>query len=636
MTKANDLASLLDANGDVVSSALDNVPASDLVNDTTPQLGGNLDLNSNNITGTGNVDVTGAISSNKGSAGTLATFTDGVNSNFVVETSSLLTTIGNGGGSAALALKANNTEAMRIDSGGDISFYEDTGTTPKFFWDASAERLGIGTNSPSASLEIEGTSAEIDLDNTSGKRFRISSNTDSSFSITDKDTNSERLRIDSSGNVGIGENAPVTPLTIATTNKLGSTFTGNINGEGLTVTQTDYTSGNYISLIEAAYDDSSDGNPNVRIGAMFDGSGANLAFGTSNSYGSGITNTAMFINSSGSVGINTSSPTSGRILDADGQVRFQTASTGRYFDFVNDSAASYLDVSHSLNIRTNGASSLATAMTLDSSGSVGLGTTSPTFLTGSGLEVSRSGTATVRVARTGATASAGEFFAGNDKVVLGTATNTHLEFRANNTERLRLTSAGKLCLGTTAPVSTAMITIEPDDSNRIVNTKSYDATTQYHFVFQNHLGANVGKIQVSTSATSFVANSDYRLKTDVTYDWDATTRLKQLKPARFKWIIDGDDAVPVDGFIAHEVQDIIPESISGTRDAMMDEEYEVTPAVLDDDGNEVTPAVMGTRSVPDYQGIDQSKVVPLLTKALIEAVEKIEQLEARITALETA
>ena len=67
---------------------------------------------------------------------------------------------------------------------------------------------------------------------------------------------------------------------------------------------------------------------------------------------------------------------------------------------------------------------------------------------------------------------------------------------------------------------------------------------------------------------------------------------------------------------------------------MRDEEYEVTPAVLDDDGNEVTPAIMGTRSVPDLQGIDQSKVVPLLTKALIESVAKIEALEARIAALE--
>ena len=157
----------------------------------------------------------------------------------------------------------------------------------------------------------------------------------------------------------------------------------------------------------------------------------------------------------------------------------------------------------------------------------------------------------------------------------------------------------------------------------------------------------------------------------MTADWDATTRLKQLNPVRFNFIENADKTV--DGFLAHEVQDIVPEAITGTKDAMMDEEYEVsaatgdiyTPAieaVLDEDGNEVTPAVaevihstdverpeelaegqqwrettaavMGTRSVPDYQGIDQSKLTPLLTKALIEAVEKIEQLEARIAALE--
>ena len=101
---------------------------------------------------------------------------------------------------------------------------------------------------------------------------------------------------------------------------------------------------------------------------------------------------------------------------------------------------------------------------------------------------------------------------------------------------------------------------------------------------------------------------------------------------RFNFIADADTTV--DGFLAHEVQTVVPEAITGTHDGMRDEEYEVTPAVLDDDGNEVTPAVMGTRSVPDYQGIDQSKLVPLLTKALIEAVEKIEQLETRIAALE--
>ena len=85
----------------------------------------------------------------------------------------------------------------------------------------------------------------------------------------------------------------------------------------------------------------------------------------------------------------------------------------------------------------------------------------------------------------------------------------------------------------------------------------------------------------------------------------------------------------MDGFLAHEVQDIVPEAISGVRDEMQEEEYEVTPAVLDEDENVVTEAVMGTREVPKYQGIDQSKLVPLLVKT-------IQELEARITTLENA
>ena len=101
-------------------------------------------------------------------------------------------------------------------------------------------------------------------------------------------------------------------------------------------------------------------------------------------------------------------------------------------------------------------------------------------------------------------------------------------------------------------------------------------------------------------------------------------RLKALKPSRFNFIANADKTV--DGFLAHEVSDTVPEAISGEKDAMMDEEYEVTPAVMDGE-TVVTEAVMGTRSVPDYQGIDQSKIVPLLVASLQEAVAKIEALE---------
>ena len=142
------------------------------------------------------------------------------------------------------------------------------------------------------------------------------------------------------------------------------------------------------------------------------------------------------------------------------------------------------------------------------------------------------------------------------------------------------------------------------------------------FVNSNGL---VGSVSTNGSSTVFATSSDYRLKENVNYDWDATTKLKQLKPARFNFI--ADDTTVIDGFIAHEVQEVVPEAVTGAKDAMRDEEYEVTPAVKDEDGNIVTEAVMGTRSVPDYQGIDQSKLVPLLVKT-------IQELEARIAALE--
>jgi ABC-type transport system substrate-binding protein len=116
-------------------------------------------------------------------------------------------------------------------------------------------------------------------------------------------------------------------------------------------------------------------------------------------------------------------------------------------------------------------------------------------------------------------------------------------------------------------------------------------------------GAEVGSILTSASSTTYATSSDYRLKENVDYTWDATTRLKQLKPARFNFIADPDTIF--DGFLAHEAQSVVPECAMGTHNE------------VDDDGNAV------------YQGIDQSKLVPLLVKT-------IQELEARITALEDA
>tara|TARA_B110001452_G_C15012399_1_gene353915 strand:- start:124 stop:582 length:459 start_codon:yes stop_codon:yes gene_type:complete len=144
-------------------------------------------------------------------------------------------------------------------------------------------------------------------------------------------------------------------------------------------------------------------------------------------------------------------------------------------------------------------------------------------------------------------------------------------------------------------------------------------------------GTNVGSIQGGSTSTSFTTSSDYRLKENVVPMTGSIDRVKALKPSRFNFIVDADTTV--DGFLAHEAQTVVPECVTGTKDAMRDEEYEVTAAVeevRDEDDNvttEAAEAVMGTRSVPDMQGIDQSKLVPLLVAALQEAIARIETLE---------
>ena len=202
---------------------------------------------------------------------------------------------------------------------------------------ASDGKVGIGDTTPDDTLSIYGGTQHLRVGNSDSNHVRIGRNTTSGnfemmrtttgatdqvfFKAVEADDGNVILQ-EGGGYVGIGEPAPVTPLTIATTNKLGSTFTGTTNGEGVTVSQTGYTAGNYVSLIEAPYIDTQDGKPAVRIGAMFDGGGSNLAFGTTNNFANGITNTALFIDSSGHVLVGTTSttPNPGVSLQKEGNI----------------------------------------------------------------------------------------------------------------------------------------------------------------------------------------------------------------------------------------------------------------------------------------------------------------------------
>ena len=259
-------------------------------------------------------------------------------------------------------------------------------------------------------------------------------------------------------------------------------------------------------------------------------------------------------------------------------------------------------------------------------GNVGIGTTSPAEM----LSLGDTSDTNVRIQFTSSTSGGNTIQFGDGtgaSAYRGYINYTHsddaLAFATSAAEKMRIDSSGNVLVGTTSFAA-------GQDSKMIQPSQIFSSRNTTgaagHMSFQNPNGG-VGSITTSGSSTAFNTSSDYRLKENVTADWDATTRLKQLNPVRFNFIAEPDTTV--DGFLAHEVQDIVPEAITGTKDGMRDEEYEVTPAVLDEDGNEVTPAVMGTRSVPDYQGIDQSKLVPLLVKT-------IQELEARIATLENA
>jgi hypothetical protein len=168
---------------------------------------------------------------------------------------------------------------------------------------------------------------------------------------------------------------------------------------------------------------------------------------------------------------------------------------------------------------------------------------------------------------------------------------------------MRITNAGQVDIGGSYAAGSDRIRLGPSAAN----FSRYTTSAASQIYFENPNGT-VGQISTSGSATSYLTSSDYRLKENVTPVLDGITRLQQLKPSRFNFIADPDHTV--DGFIAHEAQAVVPECVTGEKDA------------VDDDGN------------PVYQGIDQSKLVPLLTAALQEAIAKIEVLESKVAALE--
>ena len=210
-------------------------------------------------------------------------------------------------------------------------------------------------------------------------------------------------------------------------------------------------------------------------------------------------------------------------------------------------------------------------------------------------------------------------------------------FKIGTAEKLRIGTSGRFHTNTST---------SPNGHLNLVGERG----GSYRAIVFEHTGGggSVGDIRTGSSSVTYNTSSDYRLKENVSYDFDATSRLKQLKPARFNFKTDADTTV--DGFLAHEVSSIVPEAISGTKDEtetkqkvivnskgnVVEENIEKADwekgKIADSEGNTQYPTDStweATKVISVYQSIDQSKLVPLLVKT-------IQELEARITTLENA
>ena len=274
-------------------------------------------------------------------------------------------------------------------------------------------------------------------------------------------------------------------------------------------------------------------------------------------------------------------------------------------------------------------SSDATAITIDSSEKVGIGTTSVTAK----LAVSGTGIVDLGI---GSTNAGGAYlyldgdsngdFSGSDYSYIAHDTSGQLLihqdspsgsdnilFKTNATERMRIDSNGTLLINKTVRTLNCVQQIAYNGGSQqgliLENTNNSQAGGAVRFVDSDGDFSGGGIFYTDSNSISYTTSSDYRLKENIVTDWDATTDLKKLKPSKFNF--KKTPSKTVQGFIAHEVSSIVSEAITGDKDA------------VDENGN------------PLYQGIDHSKLVPLLTKALQEAVAKIETLEAKVTALES-
>jgi hypothetical protein len=316
--------------------------------------------------------------------------------------------------------------------------------------------------------------------------------------------------------------------------------------------------------------------------------------------------TAMTVDTSQNVGIGTSSPTAKLVVNggtSTSQIRLEVNNAAFTQEVSTNAAASaYVYKSNDASYHVWKLSS-SEAMRIDSSGNLGIGTSSP----GRKLDIEQASTDyQMRIGDAGGnyydigrnTGNGLLTFNGNQAAASGYV------FSTVNGERARIDTSGNLLVGTTSSVNGGSVISVAAGTVCSIITAATASTNM--IVFRNGNG-NVGSITTSGTATSYNTGSDYRLKHDVEPMTSGLATLAALNPVTYKWNADDSDG---EGFIAHELAEVIPLAVTGEKNA------------VDADGN------------PVHQGVDYSKIVVHLVAAIQELSAKNDALEARLAALE--
>jgi len=510
-------------------------------------------------------------------------------------------------GNNSVSIETNSSERMRIDSSGNV---------------------GIGTTAPSDKLHVIGQNNTPSITNGVFNGVLLIGNSQGGYGSLEIGSRYDDLyawiqgrRLGESvagtlainplgGNVGIGTSSPNKKLEVVGTGEIiRATSTTGASDQLISVKNNSGTADTSTNIFFAdRYAASSYASSYIRGTAsgtsvlIFATGGTNFT----NIYDAGAPTEKMRINSSGNVGIGTSSPDA--LLTVNTIASFGAGATGTPSIAAKGdlNTGMWFPAADTLAASTGGTERIR----MDSSGNFGIrssGTTAPTYdfnTLGEGLFLRYYDTTSggirsadlVGIANTPAGAAMVMRFLLNTGGSPGTAV-----------ERMRIDSSGLLCINSTSAFGDAYQNILIQNSvrgNAIVCKPETNATVNA-YVFQNNSGGTAGYIQYTSTTTTYATSSDYRAKENIAPMTGALEKVAQLKPCTYTWKANGSDG---QGFIAHELQAVVPDCVTGEKDA------------VDEDGN------------PVYQGVDTSYLVATLTAAIQELKVENDALKARLDA----